>query len=304
PRDSGADVMLGACAASPPPAPKPASTQPSTPRGKIVAVWGPKGGPGRTTIAAELAAELAAVARDTLLVDADPYGGDMLQLAGILEEVPTVIWAAQMAGKEELDAGRLALDLRRIGSSGPVILPGLPRSELWPEVSDFGWRQLLVVARASFRFTVCDVGFCLEPDPSPYPGATEGRNRMARATVAAADHVVAVCRADPVGVKNFLWSFEQLTALVSPDDVYVVVNRVGPGTEREIGDLLRRHLGKRPIAYIPDRSQELALAVRQGAPVREVKPGSDISSGMRGLAVALGAHVPPRGLLTRLAGRT
>jgi Mrp family chromosome partitioning ATPase len=41
----------------------------------VAAVWGPKGGPGRTTIAVNLAFEAAATGGEVLLVDADTYGG-------------------------------------------------------------------------------------------------------------------------------------------------------------------------------------------------------------------------------------
>jgi Mrp family chromosome partitioning ATPase len=41
----------------------------------LAAVWGPKGGPGRTTVAVNLAFEAAAASGEVLLVDADTYGG-------------------------------------------------------------------------------------------------------------------------------------------------------------------------------------------------------------------------------------
>jgi hypothetical protein len=41
----------------------------------LAAVWGPKGGPGRTTVAVNLAFEAAAIGGEVLLVDADTYGG-------------------------------------------------------------------------------------------------------------------------------------------------------------------------------------------------------------------------------------
>jgi hypothetical protein len=44
-------------------------------RRAVVAVWGPKGGPGRTTVAVNLAFEAAAAGGEVLLVDADTYGG-------------------------------------------------------------------------------------------------------------------------------------------------------------------------------------------------------------------------------------
>lgn len=303
PSDVSPSSIVDSCSVVAPEAPAPlTSAQPRLPKGKIIAVWGPKGAPGRTTLAVELAAELSSSEPETLLIDGDPYGGDCLQILGVIEELPTIVWAARMAAKEELDGARLSLDLRRAGRSGPVLLPGLPRSEMWPEVSDYGWRQLLTVARASFRFTVCDVGFCLEPADSSLPGAGEGRNRIARTAVREAERVVAVCRCDAVGVKNFLWGFEQLRELGRDDDVVIVANRVRPAEQRALGDLFRKHLGKRPIAYLPDVPTEFGRALQAGVPVREMKRGSDVTAGIRSLAASLGARIPSVGMMARFAG--
>jgi len=64
------------------PDPEDASPEPDVPppadgdtRRVLAAVWGPKGGPGRTTVAVNLAFEAAAAGGEVLLVDADTYGG-------------------------------------------------------------------------------------------------------------------------------------------------------------------------------------------------------------------------------------
>lgn len=268
----------------------------------MIAVWGPKGAPGRTSVAIELAAELAANHEDTLLVDADSYGGDILQLLGIVDELPTIVWAARSALNEEFDAARLAIDLRRAGRAGPVVLPGLPRADLWADVSPSGWRRLLDLARIAFQHTVCDVGFCLEPDLSPY-AADGGRNRIALETIEAADHLVAVCRADPIGIKNFLWAYETLRDVVDPDGVVIVVNRTGKSDEHEIGDLVKRHTRRRATIFLPNRPQLFTSATLAGTSVRELDPGSEIAAGMRTLASAVGGRVKADSLVARFGGR-
>ncbi|HEX2049325.1 MAG TPA: hypothetical protein VHJ34_01690 [Actinomycetota bacterium] len=303
PAGAPADEVVARCRVADVPEPRPLpSAQPSRPDGKLVAVWGPKGAPGRTSVAIELACELASDEPATILVDGDPYGGDVVQLLGVLDDLPTIVWAARLAARDELDPARLALDLRRAGERGPVLLPGLPRAELWPDVSEYGWGRLLTTMRAAFRVVVCDVGFCLEGDASPYPGAGDGRNRIARATIAAADRVVAVCGAGPTAIKTFLWSYPHVSQLADPDDVIVVANRVPPGSERDVGELVRRHTGKRPVAYVPDRPGDFARAVRDGVPVRAVAP--HVGAALRPVVTALGGAPRSAGLLARLAGRT
>jgi MinD-like ATPase involved in chromosome partitioning or flagellar assembly len=284
------------------PAPLPVSPAP-VPTGRLIAVWGPKGAPGRTSLAIELAAALAADEPSTLLVDADPYGGDVLQTLGIVEEVPGVLWAARLAARRDLDSAQLALSLRRAGR-GPVVLPGLPRPQLWVEVGEFAWRNVLEVCLDAFRNVVCDVGFSLERE-EPFPtGSGPGRNRMTLETLSAADHVVAVCRGDANGIKTFLWSLEELQDIIDPDRIAVVANKVRPGAEREVGELLKRHTGRRPLAYIPDRPHDFRHALTEGDSVHALLPGSDVCTQMRALVAAIGGRPRTRGLLARLGGRT
>ena len=60
--------------------------RPSRAAGRVVAVWGPAGAPGRTTVAIGVADEAARLGVSTLLADADPYGGTVAQTLGLLDE--------------------------------------------------------------------------------------------------------------------------------------------------------------------------------------------------------------------------
>ena len=268
--------------------------------GRVVAVWGPKGAPGRTTIAIELSHALAETAEGTVLMDADPYGGDVLQMLGVVEELPTVVWAAAAAASADGRSGFIA-NLRRVGRHGPLLVPGLPRADLWPEVSDYGYAELIKLLAGQTRFLVVDIGFCFESQGS-FSGP-DGRNAMALATLERADRVIAVCRGDVVGIKNFIWSFESLRNHVDEERVSIVLNRVR-GEGRELGELLFRHTGLRPTVLIPDLPTDCSKAVEQGKAIHEVRPASDLCSQTRLLAERLGGKVRPIGLLARLAGRS
>ena len=117
--------------------------------GRVVAVWGPAGAPGRTTVATGLAAVLA-TRGPTMLVDADPYGGSVAQVLGVLDEVSGLLAAARLAGSGTLAEGfgglPRALD-ERLG-----VVTGLPRPDRWTEVRP-GTVEALLDARPGARAT-------------------------------------------------------------------------------------------------------------------------------------------------------
>ena len=277
----------------------PAAQKTSGHKGRLIAVWGAKGAPGRTTVAIELASTLALLEPSTLLLDADLYGGDVTQILGITAELPGLVALARKGAKGDLAGTLWREELHRAEPHGPALVPGLLRAELWEEVSTFGWSALLEAVIGSFRFIVADVGFCLEPSRT-----TPGRNEVARCTVSAADRVVAVVRADPVGLKSFLWSMNDIRDLQLAERLLVVLNRVRPGDAKDVRAVLKRHIGRLPVAEISDRPDLFARALWHGRSLSSTEPQSEVSARMRDLAAAIGADVPPRGFLARLAGRT
>ena len=97
----------------------------------MIAVWGPAGAPGRTTVATALAALLGSRARTTL-VDADPYGGTVAQALGVLDEVSGLLSAARLAGSGMLEE-RFA-SVQRAFDAQFTVVTGLPRPDRWTEV--------------------------------------------------------------------------------------------------------------------------------------------------------------------------
>ena len=268
--------------------------------GRLVAVWGPKGAPGRSTVAINLACELARSDMATVIVDCDQYGGDILQLLGVEEDVPGLVWAERLAARGELNHTVMQAELRRAYSGGPVVLGGITRADLWPGVSSAGLADVLQALRSTFRFVVADTGFCIEKDWSSYPGAEDGRNRMARTVLRAADVVVAVCRGDAVGIKHFLAAYQSLEDLVPADRIAVCCNRVLPADAAEIADVLQSFVGKRPAAMVPESPREMRAAFDRGSPVRAVTPRSRTTDELSLLCGVVGGRAGNRGFLTRL----
>jgi Flp pilus assembly CpaE family ATPase len=268
-------------------------------RNLLVAVWGPKGAPGRTTVAVNLAFEAQPFAGETLLVDADTYGGSISQTLGFLEEQPGLAWAARLAGRGELDAPKLWQATRRAGAAGPRVLSGLPRADLWTELRPGTWEALLDLFRLSFQLTVVDAGFCLEEEEELlYDHVRFRRNAVTRLALQRADVVIAVARADPVGLHDFVRGYQQVRELgVEPSRIRVVVNQVrgglfGGDATAQITAALSRYLGLEPSAFVPYDRAAVDTALMLGKALREVRPGTPVQQAIAALAASvLGA--PP-----------
>jgi MinD-like ATPase involved in chromosome partitioning or flagellar assembly len=281
-------------------------------RNALVVVWGPKGAPGRTTVAVNLAFEALSVVGETLLVDADTYGGSVSQTLGFLEEHPGLAWAARLASRGELDGPKLWQATRRAGPAGPRVLLGLPRADLWTEVRPGTWDSLIELFRLSFQLTVVDVGFCLEEDEELlYDHVRFRRNAVSRLALQRADQVIAVARADPVGLHDFVRGYQQLRDLgVDPSRVRVVVNQVRGGlfggeAVAQIRAALTRYLGIEPSVFVPYDRAAVDAALMVGKALREVRPGTAVQQAMVALAASvMGAPqtVPRRRRLRRRGG--
>jgi Flp pilus assembly CpaE family ATPase len=262
--------------------------------GRVVAVWGPTGAPGRTTVAIGLATELAEQGVATMLVDADVYGGAVAQSLGLLDEAPGLAAAARLANNGLLDVPALAGVARSLGEHLRV-LTGITRADRWPELRPAAVEHVLALCRGLAAVTVVDCGFALEQDEElAYDHAAARRNGATLAVLGTADTVVAVGAADPVGLQRLVRGLADLAALgVRPD---VVVNRVRDGlmpgdARREITAALERYAGVTPAAFLPYDLAATDAAARLGRTLAEVAPASPLRFALRDLARDL-APVP------------
>lgn len=263
--------------------------------GRLVAVWGPAGAPGRTTVAVGLAAELGRHRR-TVLVDADPYGGAVAQQLGVVDEVSGVLAAARLVAAGQL-AERFAGVQRSLDHRLSVVT-GLPRPDRWPEIRPGVVEELLEVAQGHGQVVV-DTGFCLEDDAAlDQLGARPGRNRMTLAALGCADEVVVVGSADPVGLSRLARGLVELGEAVAPDRVRVLVNRMRPTlgwSERDVERVLARLLPRERVHFLPDDRAGVDRALLAGRTLQEV----GVSALTRALAAVVAELLPAQAAKSR-----
>ncbi|MGZ5399597.1 MAG: AAA family ATPase [Nocardioides sp.] len=252
--------------------------------GRVVAVWGPSGAPGRTTLAVGLAAELAR-GRRTILVDADPWGGSVAQQLGIVDEVSGLLAATRLVATGQLPE-RFG-GLQRSLDHRLSVVTGLPRADRWVEIRSGVVDHLLDVAR-SHGCVVVDTGFSLEHDPAT-DGGRAGRNTMTLEVLEAADEVVVVGNADPVGLSRLARGLVELKEATGRADVRVVVNRMRPTlgwAEQDIAGMLGGLARITGLHFLPDDRAAVDRALVAGRSLVEVGD-SAVGRALAGVAAAL-----------------
>lgn len=254
------------------------STDPLAP-GHLITVWGPTGAPGRTSVAIALADESARAGVPALLVDADTHGGAVAAHLGLLDDVSGIVVACRQADAGTLDATSLAGAARTIDGRLRV-LTGITSARRWAELRPAALSRLWDACRATPGVTVVDSGFGLECDEELLHDTRSPRRHAATLTaLAAADAVVAVGSADPVGIDRLLVGLEDLQRVVPDTPVHVVVTRVrrsvlGGDPEGQVREALRRHAGVVDLTCVPDDRASYDACLREGRTLAEAAPRS------------------------------
>ncbi|HEX7538297.1 MAG TPA: hypothetical protein VF391_15000 [Dermatophilaceae bacterium] len=265
--------------------------------GIIIAVWGPAGAPGRTTVALNLASELARLGQPTVLVDADTYGGCIAQSLSLLDEAPGLAAATRSADQGSLDLAVLARLAPEV-FGGLRVLTGIPKAERWPELRAAALEHVLTLTRRLGRFTVIDCGFSLEDDEElSYDTLAPRRNAATLTSLAVSDRVLAVGAGDPIGLQRLVRGLQELGTVASPAPT-VVINRVrasavGPGPERRIREALTRFAGIDDLRFIPDDPATLDGALLAGRSLAEAAPESPVRQSLLALASEVSGVAAP-----------
>ena len=287
--DALPDLVTSDPTPPPPTPPVPAGAVPPVPApaagGRVIAVWGPTGAPGRTTVATGIAGELARRRLRTILIDADPYGGCVAQHLGIMDEVSGLLAAARLSTGGALE--QRFTSVQRGVDAALSVITGLPRPDRYVEVRSGVVEHLLEVASAQAQVVV-DTGFGLEDDGPDY-AARPGRNQMTLGALEAADEVVVVGAADPVGLSRLARALVDVRERHPGRPVRVVVNRMRPSLGWSEGDVAAMIGGfARPTSlhFLPDDRPAVDRALVTGRLLVECGE-SPLSRGLTALVDAL-----------------
>jgi pilus assembly protein CpaE len=198
--------------------------------GKIVTVFSPKGGSGKTVLATNIAAATARAGIHTLLVDFDLQFGD----AALMLAVSPRATIADMAGSSgDVDIEKLNAFVNSDARNDLALLAAPRRPEEAEIVRQGDLEAVLDAARNGYEAIVVDTGPLFD---GPMIAALDR-----------SDQLILVCNPEVTSLKNVRIGLETIDRLGFPRDrVLIVANRIGASggiVMREMEDALGVEIG-------------------------------------------------------------
>jgi pilus assembly protein CpaE len=244
---------------------------PATPEaGRILTVFGTKGGIGKSVVATNLAASLAQQVEGTVaLVDLNLQFGDA---AILLQLQPTHTIAEAAIAADRLDPDLLRDLLLQHDDTGMLVLAAPTEPGVADQIQRAELIRILTVLREMCAFVVVDT--------SPH------LSDNALAALELADDIVMVANLDVMSLKNSRVSLQALQVLGIPfSKVKFVLNRANAAGPLAPSDA-ERVLQMKADALLPEEPA-VAESVNLGLPVAVASPSSKFAQGLHGLAKQL-----------------
>jgi MinD-like ATPase involved in chromosome partitioning or flagellar assembly len=246
----------------------------------VIAITSPYGSTGKTTVAINIALELAAEKARVLLIDGDTRGPAVANHFLLSEQPAGLAAALRIATQQRFDFDQLERLSFQFQKSTLRIMPGSQDLPL-QAIDESAIAMLLDTARSGFEYTVIDLG-CLNPH-------SESRQDFLTSSILSlADRTVLVCLADPIGIFRLLSAEESIAALPSAPNLVMnrVRNSVIASARREIGITLQRLSSLEPKAFLPDDPVHIDQAVRTGVPATSLSRSGSFRQALTGFVRA------------------
>lgn len=237
--------------------------------GTMVAVFNPKGGVGKTTIAVNVSAALAAMGRRVLLVDADTVTGHIASSLG-LEHVRTLVDEVIDAHDAGADPPAMIDDLIAAHPSGVGVLV-LASGPLKTSLLDPAHVAAAIdTGRRTHDVVIVD----LHPD----------YESLNRAIFEKADRILVPVTPDVPALRAAAQLRDVAVELGFSEKLAVIVNRANSGVS--VAEI-ERALGMPSLALIRSAGMQLVKAANEGRTVIDLLPNEKVSEDFRVLAERL-----------------
>ena len=263
----------------------------------IISCWGPAGSPGKSTIASNLACEMALLGQRVLLVDLDTLSPALAITLGLVDTPAGLSACLRLAEQSRLtveEYERLTVSVQ-LGRNELRFMPGLNSPNRWPEVTIERLEQLLDCIESEVDQVVLDLPQATQFRTNlNHPSAMNqtidlGRDQLLVNLLRQSSKLVMVSGCDPVSAHRFLAAQEYLEESGSSLNPYTVINRfrtsaLGSKAKAELEETYLTLAKIRIDAYIPDEPENLDRALLNGLPLALLKRSSPARQAISDLA--------------------
>ena len=220
-----------------------AKKQSTKPEPQVIAVSGPHGSTGKTTVSINIALELAAEKFKVLIIDADLDGPSVANYF-CLSELPAGLGGAiRIANQNRFNQAQLERLSVPVAKNLITVLPGIISNQSM-EITRESISSILETAKASFDFVIVDLS-SLKP---------EQEFDLTSEVIRISDQVVLVALADPIGIFRLLQAEQYFLSLNGQPELVLnrMRNSVISQAKTEITTTLAGLGSIEPAAFFPD----------------------------------------------------
>jgi pilus assembly protein CpaE len=238
-------------------------------RCKVLSIFSNKGGIGKTSIAANLALELAKITKENVaLVDLNFQSGD---ITTFLDLKPSFNISYMLQNLDKINKDFLLTTLERYKDTSLYILADPPYFKQADDISPKQVSTLFEILKQTFSYIVVDT--------------SAGFDAKAVMALDNSDMVFLTTIVNLPALRNCQRCLEFFDKLgYEREKVQVVVNRYMENDEITAGDI-EKLLGRKIYWKIPNNYFTMMSAINKGLPVSVVSPGSNVAESYKDFAL-------------------
>ncbi len=250
-------------------------------KGRIITVYSNKGGIGKTSVATNLALELAKITKENVvLVDLNFHSGD---ITAFLDLKPSFNISYMLQNLDKINKDFLLSTIEKYKDTSLYVLADPPYFKQADNISADKILTLLEILRDTFSYAVVDISAVAE--------------EKTISALKISDLILLVCIANLPALRNSQRCLEFFNhSGIDTDKVQILINRFMENDDIKSDDI-ENLLGKKIFAKIPNNYFTLMSAINKGLPVCDINPASNVAKSYRELAIIISDNIYKRNMM-------